>query len=86
MQFLLSLKEMMKMHKLEVVAILEPRIYGPTMDIICKKLAMRDWFRVEATGFSGEYGYYGTKKRWEYESSTHRNNLFTYIFRRFLEM
>lgn len=51
-QFLLSIKELLKIHKPLEVAIPEPRIYGATADGVCNHLGKRNWFRVEATRYN----------------------------------
>lgn len=52
-RFLLAMKEIIKLHKLQIVALLEPRVSGATTDGVRQSLGMKDWFRVEASGFSG---------------------------------
>lgn len=48
-----TLKEMIWIHKPQVLGLLEPKISGYKADEVCKKLVFEDWIRVEALGFSG---------------------------------
>lgn len=49
------------MYKSDIVALLEPRISGETTDQVCKRIGKGCWIRVEASGFNGGYGFFGTK-------------------------
>lgn len=47
------LLDMIKMHKPQVLGLLETKVSGAKADSICNKLGFDDWVRVEALGFSG---------------------------------
>lgn len=51
--FLMSLKDLISVHRPEIVAILEPRISGRVADGVCSNIGWEHWYRVEAQGFSG---------------------------------
>lgn len=48
-----AFKELVRMHKPDLVALFEPRISGSSADEVCKKTGFANWIRVEASGFSG---------------------------------
>lgn len=51
--FLRNLRELLFIHKPDVVALLEPRVSGVGADRICKLIGRENWVRAEANGFSG---------------------------------
>lgn len=52
--FLRNAKELMKLYRPKILAVLEPRISGNTAQKVCKKLGRKNWCLVEAEGFSKE--------------------------------
>lgn len=66
------LKDMIKIHKPDILGLLETRVSGTKADDICNKLGFDDWVRVEALGFSG-----GIWVLWR--NSTHINVLKTHL-------
>lgn len=52
-RFLRNLKELDKLYKPDIIAILEPRISGQVANIVCKRVGKENWIRVEANGFNG---------------------------------
>lgn len=51
--FLRALKDFVKTNKPDVIALLEPRIFGDQADKVCSSTRFDNWVRVEAVGFSG---------------------------------
>lgn len=49
----LELKEVVKKHSVDMVALLEPKMSGVGADKIINGCGFTDWVRVEAEGFSG---------------------------------
>lgn len=47
------MQNLVSMHHVSVLIILEPRISGEQANKVCRKLGFSDYFRVEAEGFSG---------------------------------
>lgn len=51
--FLREVKELMRVHQLMIVVLLEPKISGENAMDVCKQLRKSHWIRSEADGFSG---------------------------------
>nr|GMC77844.1 uncharacterized protein LOC109150389 [Ipomoea batatas] len=54
--FLRVLKNLIQVHKPDILSLVEPKVSGSHATSICKKLGYSDWVRVEAVGFSGGSG------------------------------
>ena len=52
-EFLRAVKEIIRVHKPDILGLLETRISGDRVDIICRKLGFDYWLRVEAHGYNG---------------------------------
>lgn len=48
-----EVNEYRRLYKIDVIALLETRVFGSQADKICKDLGLKHWLRVEAFGFSG---------------------------------
>lgn len=51
--FLKNLKDLISVHRLAILAILEPRISGCVAYRVFSTIGWESWYRVEAEGFSG---------------------------------
>lgn len=52
-EFLRVLRNFVQHYKLDMVALLEPRISGEWADKVCTQIGFANWIRVEVVGFSG---------------------------------
>lgn len=48
-----SLKEFIRIHKPDVIGLLEPKVSGIHTDNICKHVGFEEWARVESVRYSG---------------------------------
>ena len=53
MLFLITTKDIIRIHKPTILGLLETRVSGEKADTVCRKLGFDYWVRVEALGFSG---------------------------------
>lgn len=44
---------MINLHRLDILTLIEPRVYGSHANEICLKVGFANWIRVEVVGFSG---------------------------------
>lgn len=51
-EFLRTVKEILEVHKPDILGLLETRVSGKKGDIICRKLSFDYWLRVETVGYS----------------------------------
>ncbi|XP_031124210.1 uncharacterized protein LOC116026924 [Ipomoea triloba] len=51
--FLRAAKHIIATYKPKLMCLLEPKISGSEADKVCRKLALDQWMRIEALGFSG---------------------------------
>lgn len=54
-RFLRNLREMIHLYKADLVAVLKPRISSERENQVYRKIGRRNWFRVEAKGFSRKF-------------------------------
>ena len=47
------MNELIRIHKPDIMGLVEPRIRGVQADSTCIKMSFHNWIRIEALGFSG---------------------------------
>ncbi|KAJ8439331.1 hypothetical protein Cgig2_022468 [Carnegiea gigantea] len=59
-EFMNVLKEHLRMQRPHILALLETHVIGPRADVVREQIGFQGRFRMEARGFQGEFGSYGT--------------------------